>query len=397
MSQSQLRPRGFTLLEVMVASTLSLLVLTGAVTVGVYLQRRGILEERTMEMQNAGRAARDLLVPALQRAGAGFGKARLNVGSNGAQLDQRYAVWVTTNAPFTGDTTFAAPPAPYTHLISDALEIWDADSTRAIQLRSHIDCGNLVWNGAQVCAFSVPATAPAANSLAVVINPEAQTACVGVVGAARNATTLAFTPGVVGRPLPGGSDCSAPAVATPENAAIYNGGTGGTQTLLMPLTVRAYRVNWRTGRPVLEMDPDGSAGPALFEPLAQDIERIKVRMGVANLEVATGDIRFFPDSDAGVPGLDTCQNSTCWARIPGDAGTAGPNETGARSARDELMRRVRLVELLITARTAQPDVDLVNAGANGATRDAEGNPYDGYKRRHFIQRISPRNFAFAGG
>jgi len=74
---------------------------------------------------------------------------------------------------------------------------------------------------------------------------------------------------VPGRPLPADGDCSAPTL--PPN---LDGGGGTHETLLMPLSVRAYRVNGFTGNPVLEEDPDGSAGPAAYQPLAQDIERI---------------------------------------------------------------------------------------------------------------------------
>ena len=389
------RSRGFTLIEVMIASTLSLLVLAGAITVGVYLQRRGLMEERTMETQNAGRAARDLLVPLLQRAGAGFGKARLNVGGNGAQVDQRYAIWVTTNATFSGDPTFAPPTGVYANRISDALEVWDADSAQATQLANSGACGGKMWDGSKLCANNLVDGGIPANSLSVVTNPALQTACVGVVGVARDSVTrtIAWVAGVPGRPLPSGSDCSTPAL--PPN--LYGGG-GTNETLLMPLSVRAYRVNGFTGNPVLEEDPDGSAGPAAYQPLAQDIERIKVRLGLYNpSNPNVTDFIFFPDATAGRPAVDQCTNATCWARIPGDAGVQGASETGAQSARDELMRRVRLVELSITARTQRPDLAAVEQGANGATLDEEGNPNDGYKRRHFIQRVAPRNFAISGG
>ncbi|MCP3144153.1 PilW family protein [Pyxidicoccus xibeiensis] len=388
MRRSALQARGFTLIEMMIASSLSLAVLAGAVTVGVALQRRGILEERTMETQNTSRAARELLIPAMQRAGAGFGKARLNVGGDGAQVDQRYAVWVTTNATFPGDPSFAGPTGVYAGLISDAVEIWDADSARAVQLRSRLACGNAIWDGAQLCAQSVGVNAPPANSLSVVTNPTESTACVGVVGAARTTETIAWTAGAPNQTLPAGAPCST--VAASGNVFT------GSDSYLMPLNVRAYRVNWRSGRPVLEVDPDGSAGGAGYQPLAQDIERLKVRMGVYNPDLPNNDVVFFPEANAGRPALDACTNATCWSKIPGDAGTVGAAEFGPRSARDELMRRVRLMEVLITARTPQMDVQAAGADG-GTTRDEEGNLVDGFKRRHSLQRIAPRNFAISGG
>ncbi len=390
------RSRGFTLIEVMIASSLSLLVLTGAISVGVYLQRRGMMEERTMEVQNAGRAARDLLVPAIQRAGAGFGKARLHIGNLSGQLDQRYAIWVTTNAQFTGDSTFAPPSGVYASRISDAIEIWDADSSRSLPLTKA--CGGGVWNGSAVCTNNTPDSGIPSNSFAVVTHPEAQVACVGVVGATTVGTTISWTAGVPDRALPGSSECASNTTAGPP----YNPGAP-SETLLMPLNVRAYRVNWITGRPVLEEDADGSAGPLTYQPMAQDIERIKVRLGLQDLtNLAATDFTFFPDAATGNPAVDTCaanaaNNTACWARIPG--GTTTPMSgtlRGVGSAIDELMRRVRIVELSITARTQQPDIEAVQNGANGSTNDDEGNPVDGYKRRRFIQRVYPRNFALAG-
>ncbi|NMO16055.1 prepilin-type N-terminal cleavage/methylation domain-containing protein [Pyxidicoccus fallax] len=387
--------RGFTLMEVMIASSLSLTLLAGAITAGVYLQRRGILEERTMEVQNAGRAARDLLAPAIQRAGAGFGKARLDVSGNGALLDQRYAIWVTTNAvaaDFAGDFSFAPPAGNYAHLISDAVEIWEADSSRMVRLSNRCGAAS-AWDGDDtVCVDNLPAGTFPDNSLAVIVNvvadqPAVQTACVGMVsGSAPGPNGVVnWRPGLPGRPPPPISDCD------DQTPSQYGGGN-----VMMPLTVRSFRVNWFTRAPVLEMDPDGP-GPAPYQAMARDIERIKVRLGVFNPGNPIADVVYFPEQPLRPLGVDECTNATCWALVPTPSMPQGANDFGSGSARDELMRRVRMVELSITARTLQPEAEAVQRGLNGATRDAENNPIDGFKRRHFIQRIAPRNFAISGG
>ncbi|WP_205507686.1 PilW family protein, partial [Myxococcus vastator] len=87
-------PRGFTLIELMVAASMSMVVLATAIGVSVHLQRRGLLEERIMETQNKGRAARDLMAFGVQRAGAGIGSVSLTGGRiPSGEADLFYTVW----------------------------------------------------------------------------------------------------------------------------------------------------------------------------------------------------------------------------------------------------------------------------------------------------------------
>lgn len=399
-------PRGFSLIEMMIASTIALVVIAGAVSAGTYLQRRGLLEERTMETQNAGRAARDLFTPAIQRAGEGFGSAPLFLG--GANTEVRYAVWANTNAgPSSG---FAQPTGVYANLRSDVLEIYEADATRALRMIGCVGSGtDSRLGGVGPICLDTPAPAntdagiPAGAPL-VLSDPGVRGACVGVAQAARNvpsppavSNNLSWIPG-------------APA-ATPFNASSFCTGTGADTSalwiantdedpLLLPLASRIFRVNWISGRPVLEMDPDGALGAQEFQQLSEEIERLRVRLGVADLDNPAAPLRYFPDTAAlpPRPAVDQCNNAACWSLIPGDAGTVGANEFGPGSARDELMRRVRVVELLITARSNRPDREALKLlGDAGTTFDDEGNPQDGYKRRHFLIRVTPRNFGYAGG
>jgi type IV pilus assembly protein PilW len=404
--RSHFAPRGFSLIEMMIASAIALFIIAGAVSAGLLLQRRGLLEERTMETQNAGRAVRDLLSPTIQRAGAGFGSAPLYLG--GAPQDLRYAVWATSDAGFTGDPTFALPTGVYTAMSSDVLELFEADVARALRLKgcSGNDIRRSGNNNDPLCLEQpAPPDTDAglpANTPVVVTNPKIRAACVGVAQAGRNTpqpNDLSWTLGAPGASaFPATGPCSGPATGPPSapTSAFYD----AEDNFLLPLSARAYRVNWRSGQPVLEMDPDGSLGPQGYQPLSNEIERLQVRLGV---ELAPGAaLVYYPDPSSipARPKLDQCTNATCWSHLTAaaidagtDAGTMGANDYGPGSARDELMRRVRVVELSITARSARPD----SQSALDGGVDDEGNPQDGYKRRHFLIRVAPRNFAIAGG
>ncbi|WP_163869411.1 PilW family protein [Myxococcus eversor] len=398
-------PRGFSLIEMMIASTIALVVIAGAVSAGTYLQRRGLLEERTMETQNAGRAARDLFTPAIQRAGEGFGSAPLFLGGSNAEV--RYAVWANTNAgPSAG---FAQPTGVYVNLRSDVLEIYEADATRALRM---IGCAGSGTDSRQggVGPLCLDTPAPAntdagipAGAPLVLADPGVRGACVGVAQATRNVPSpggnnnLGWIPGA-----PAASAYSPTSFCTgtgADTSALWIANTD-EDPLLLPLSSRIFRVNWISGRPVLEMDPDGALGAQEFQQLSEEIEQLRVRLGVADLDNPAAPLRYFPDTAAVPPrpAVDQCDNAGCWSLIPGDAGTMGASEFGPGSARDELMRRVRVVELLITARSNRPDTQALKLlGDAGTTLDDEGNPQDGYKRRHFLIRVLPRNFGYAGG
>ena len=127
--------RGFTLLELMVASSLSLIVLAAALWSAAELQRRGTFEESLMEAQNTLRAVRELLVVETQRAGMGIGSARMVYNASSAG---RYALIVSPQDPFDGTGWFPrvngdnfvpiSPNAGYAKLRSDAFQVWSWDS-----------------------------------------------------------------------------------------------------------------------------------------------------------------------------------------------------------------------------------------------------------------------------
>ncbi|WP_163990435.1 PilW family protein [Pyxidicoccus caerfyrddinensis] len=393
----QSAPRGFTLIEVLIAATISLIVLSMAVVVGVQLQRRGYMEERTVETQNAARAARDLIASSVQRAGAGAGSLPLAVGTNGAgSTDLRYAVWPVTNAQFT-DGGFAQPTGQYAGLTSDALELWETDPGVLIPLKT-CDGTSSPWVGNKLCTSVAPPNSMLGRVAAVVApEPSSRTAvCLGVIGTLDQAVNppgdrdygLLWTPGLPGNALPGGHPCSSYPAST--NGTVW----GAADIYLMPLTARSFRVNWTGGQPALELDPDGFTGNQGYATVSREIEQLKVRMGVMNPESTDGGVLYFPDPAAARPALDQCTHALCAPLVTWDAGVALAGNDGPGSARDELMKRVRMVEVDITARSQRMDVAGQTSADGGV--DSDGNLMDGYKRRHTVIRLAPRNFGYSG-
>ena len=391
----QAAARGFTLLEVMIAAAISMIVLSMAVVVGVQLQRRGSMEERTVATQNAARAARDMMAASVQRAGAGAGSLPLAVGTNGSgTVDLRYAVWPVTNANYT-DGGFAQPTGRYAGLTSDGLELWETDPGVMVPLKN-CDATSSPWVGTKLCTPVAPPTALQGRMAALVApKPSGRTAvCLGVIGALDQTISppgdsdygLTWTPGLPGNAPPGGHPC-----------ASYPASTAGTlwaaaDIYVMPLTARSFRVNWAGGQPTLELDPDGFAGNQGYAAVSQEIEQLKVRMGVVDPASTDGGVLFFPDSVAARPALDQCTHTSCSAFVTWDAGVTLAGDEGPGSARDELMKRVRMVELEITARSQRLDT----AGQTDGGVDEDGNIMDGYKRRHTVIRLAPRNFGYSG-
>jgi type IV pilus assembly protein PilW len=234
--------------------------------------------------------------------------------------------------------------------------------------------------------------------VAAVVAPEpsGRTAvCLGVIGALDQTINLpadrdyglTWTPGLPGNSPPGGHPC-----------ASYPASTAGTvwaaaDIYLMPLTARSFRVNWAGGQPTLELDPDGFAGNQDYTPVSREIEQLKVRMGVVDPASTDGGVLFFPDAVAARPALDQCTHASCAPFVTWDAGVALSGNDGPGSARDELMRRVRMVELEITARSQR--LDTPGQALDGGV-DEDGNIRDGYKRRHTVIRLAPRNFGYSG-
>ncbi|QSQ20230.1 prepilin-type N-terminal cleavage/methylation domain-containing protein [Pyxidicoccus parkwayensis] len=387
-------PRGFTLIEVLIASAISLVVLGVAVVVGAQLQRRGYMEERTVETQNAARAARDLMAAGVQRAGAGAGTLPLAVGTKGAGVaDLRYAVWPVSDLAAAGA---GVPAGQYAGLTSNGLELWETDPGKMVPLAVCNGTG-APWVGTKLCTGVAP-PAELDGRVAALVAPEPParaTVCLGVISnldttkspPGDNDYGLTWTPGLPGNPLPAGHPCASYPAATANTL------WAATDIYLMPLTARSYRVNWTGGsQPALEMDPDGFAGNQGFTVVSRDIEQLRVRMGVVNPEDA--GMLYFPNTAPNRPGLDQCTHAACAGFVTWDAGVALAGDEGPGSARDELLKQVRMVELDITARSQRLDTTAQTSADGGVDRD--GNLQDGYKRRHTVIRLAPRNFGYSG-
>lgn len=393
--------RGFSMIEMMVSSGVSLAVIAGALAVGAQLQRRAMFEEETTQTQNASISARDMLVGDLQRAGGLAGTVPITLGSdpaNYSQVLQRYSIAVTENATsddFNSDVPFETPPKNYTAMISDAIEIWTSSASQAVLLEGCTTGGPVLNASNELCSSQTiadpnPATTNV-NELEgqhlLVVDSANRVACVvRVKQVSGKKMTVNF--GLNGLPAPSGP-------CIDHTAPIWS----AANSMAAVLTSRAYRVNWKSGGPMLEYDPDGSGGPADYMPLSGEIERIKVRLGVAQLSTAAGvsieiaPANWFPNKDTQEPSIADCANPQmdCGRLVPG-----GYTESILDpSPMDAMMRRVRGVQLTIASRSSRADKETLEEKTEeqraGEVEDPL-NPKDGYKRRTFSMTLTPRNF-----
>lgn len=427
--------RGFTLLEMMVASAISILVLAGALWSAAELQRRGTMEESLMDAQNALRVARELLESEIQRAGAGMGSAPLVFGQRASVDDIRYAVVVGTNEPFDGtglfaaDTTFKPPPKTYGTRMSDAVQLWSWD-TEAFDPAS----GSPVLTPLVICAQDGSTTMyRAADKLCVVasagdlvgrtlmvIKPSTRKACVMTVTSEDASKLGGYVVLGVSAKWPGAGETFTPSgpcisSASPISAEYTNFWTydQDNPVYVVPLRGVMFRVNWASGGPVFERQEFTSTAAATtpkWVALSEDVDLIKLRLGVVN-DVSNPadplqDVMWFPDTTTvpAHPTVDSCPKGTgtsCDALVPVNPADptkypwkASPTEFDAR---DALMRRTRMVELRVTTRTTKPDSTIaVKMTGSTYSLDSDGNPIDGYKRRTSTLEVMLRNFDYAG-
>lgn len=423
MKRKVVTSRGFSLLEVMVASTIALIVLAVGMWGAAELQRRSTLEESVMGAQNAARAVRELLLNELQRAGSGSGSARMTVGRTMPAMapDWRYAINVSTNEAFDGnglfpaDATFGPPPVAYKSQMSDAIQMWGWDSEvqdgtgKILPMIQLEQCSgvNLVRDGNTLCTKTDPTLLN--NRLVMVVNPSSRTACVMQVTSltvnAVGASLVTFTPGLPGSPTPATDVCGTPAGAPPAGYDTFWKYDSAKPHFIMPVRSVFLRINWLTGLPVLERmerTSDLSAPEPKWVSLSQDVEMIKIRMGVSsNLTTADSPIWWFPDATAlptPRPTLDSCRppSVACNALVPADLVSPWVTSVDEPDAYNALMRRLRMVEIVVTTRTANSDPSLVKKVGAGYAADPDGNPLDGYKRRTATIDVVPRNYVYAG-
>ncbi|MGV3621728.1 MAG: PilW family protein [Archangium sp.] len=396
--------RGMTLIELMIATAMGIIVIAGLVGTTLAFQAMGFQQQQRMAAQQSLRSASDLLTLRLQEAGSGLGNVRINLG----QGQERSAIDVVTNDLFVTDTTFAAAAAPYASASSDSITIF---SGRTEGLRSTACCGGgggacgtcTIRSSGETCmAFSPVGTVAQTDEVAYV-NTTLGVACAQMVSAAPTPTRLATTGGVAGFSVPLSTDpCGA-------NGQIWC----SANTWVMPLDAVSFRVNWKPvnasspQRPRLQMDPDGPLGPQGWTDVLWDVERMQIRLQVADLTNtgvglffadagAPGGV-FFPDAAAGRPALDVCTAATPGCTVPGVLDLKDSAISSLLSVdqalRAQLRRRVRGVEITLIARSQSADRELIRyQSPNVYALDANGLPMDGLSRRRLVFHVTPRNY-----
>lgn len=392
--------RGFTLLEVMIASAIGLIVLGAGLVAAMQMQRRSQFEEQTMQAQTTGRVVMELLAADLQRAGTGMGNAPITFSDT--RIQTPIQVWTEADLsaadvtrPFLADANFALPPPGHLEEFrSDVLQIHWGD-TRGMVTMAPCGGGNSgpTRSGPQgFCTTANPSTRlqplTAPSTPAFVVNPGANFAChVRVTNVDTGGLSVTADPGF------GTEATTTGRCATPNDGA-WNLDTQAperTTWRIMQAQSAAYRVNWASGTPTLEyLGPDAVD----WVVLSRHVEQLKVRFGVMSHVPPLG-FRWFPDEAAGLPAIDACTTTTCPIDQHPDASLEAGPPADDEELRRRLRQRIREVEVKLVVRTPRPDRDAFDP-AEPIRLDKEDFPIDGFKRRTYTFRAMLRNFA-AGG
>ncbi len=414
MRHSQFHGRGFTLLEVMIASALGVMVLTTGLVVGAQMQKRAIFEEQTMTAQVTGRAVKEMLTLDISRAGAGMGNAPISF-LTGGDTDERSAITVWhqpdlktgANTPFGADANFEPPPAGFP--ASDAIQFYWGDTNGMITL-APCASGKVRQSKTEFCARSNASTAmvtPSGPAFAIMVSGGNRPACpVTITGIAPSATTTSTI--TVDGTLAETSKCedigSADTIWTPKS------GSDVVNWLALRLSGAAYRVNWKGGIPTLEYLAPGAT---TWSVLSRDVEQLTVREGVVDFDpTLKGNIdeyyavEWYPSiageanhRNPGVPhpaisecdeakyNLNTCKTDD----LDSDGNTLPALTTFAATERKKevikrLRQRVRELEVTLVIRTRR-----INRDADMTGTDEEGQAKDGYTRRRYTFRVAARN------
>lgn len=384
MSRALRRASGFTLLEMLIAPTIALILLSAGIMAGVRLQRTTAMQQQTAELQTAGRAVKELLTAAVASAGAGFGTAAITTGVgddaavNGSSA-VHYAVDVQTGAAFAADESFKLPAGQYESLKSDAVEVWTGD-TDAMVATAPCAGGSAFRVGTTIC------TATSADALdghnVLVVNPTLRTACEYKASVTPGVFQVNIAAALGHQTPPAGGACDLDS----DSDSFWS----ASGAYVLRAASVAYRVNWAGAVPELQIDLDGSDASYGWQTAATGVEQLRIRQGVMDLTTTTGKMDFFPTSGVHVA-IDQCTDALCWGEVPGGTDS---NDTSAVAA---LERRVRVIELDITMRSRRSNPDAVILKSDGTfDTDAELHLTDGYVRRQFVFRVAPRNFRFAG-
>jgi len=391
--------RGFTLLEVMIASAIGVIVLGVGLVVGTQMQRRALFEEQTMLAQVTGRAVKELLAGDIQRAGTGMGNLPIQFGNT----DERFAVqtWNEPNledgiGPFEADSSFKLPPAgtAYEDMRSDVLQLFWGDPRTLATMRACGGAGNgtLRVDNNFCTAWPPPAGLQPVDGQpvqAVIVDPQQ----------GRRGCTLRVNSINVNADAPHQIVGTLGTAAGAINAGGCNdegwqvqGPPAPTSWVTMRLVGASYRVNWADNIPTLEYRAPDSA---TWVAVSRDVERMKVRAAVIDLTAPNTDYRWFPDEANGRPrSIDQCTvgEASCAVNLL----ATEPAIAGDADLRNRLWQRVRELEISLVIRTRRVDQTVVNKTDPTALDDEGVYPQDGYKRRTFVFRVTPRNFVSAG-
>ncbi|NRD52868.1 prepilin-type N-terminal cleavage/methylation domain-containing protein [Corallococcus sp. AB018] len=390
MKTSSFQGRGFTLLEMMIASALGVVVITTGLVVGTQMQKRALFEEQTMTAQVTGRTVKDVLVADVWRAGVGMGNTPIAFDVD----DERSAITVWHRADLTADATFVQ--APTAALASDALQLYWGETNGAITLAS---CpGGDFRNGNTFCALPEAPTAlvtPSGPTLAVMASGGRRMACpVNITAVAPGA------PGSMSTITTDGADKNPACI---DGAAAWSGPTGLAIDVVNWMAMRlggvAYRVNWRNNIPTLEYRPVGEAN---WLPLSRDVEQLTVREGLIDFNNPDNALQWFPNegmlpvpaqahpaiSECTLAKYDTNECSLGLLEADGSAVVKPPNDLDLRK---RLRQRVRQLEVTLVIRTRRSNQEAIQPGL-----DEEGFVRDGYSRRRFTFTVEPRNFMSVG-
>lgn len=395
MKRSSLHERGFTLLEVMIASALGIVVLATGLMVGTQMQKRALFEEQTMMAQVTGRAVKELLTLDLARAGAGMGNTPISFPDG--TWRSGITVWRTPDLKTGLGTTLGADPnfepAPTTALASDALQIYWGESTGMVTL---MDCGNGSFRktATEFCTTPNPPLTMSATP-ALLVSGGLKLSCpVSIVGVSYTAGEPRGTLTING-PANESADCNPGAPTWKKELA-----SGDVQNwLALRMSGAAYRVNWKGNIPTLEYL---APGQPTWSVVSRDVEQLTVREGVMDFGRDDNTLDWYPSTTNNYnvavahPAISQCTTAhlatkACWLGSEEPDGTAPVTPATNEELIRRLRQRVRQLEVTLVIRTRRSNQDAVLTGV-----DEEGYVQDGYKRRRFTFKVEPRNFMTVG-
>ncbi|QSQ11598.1 PilW family protein [Myxococcus landrumensis] len=380
--------RGFTLLEVMIASVIGVIVLGIGLVAGMQMQRRAIFEEQTMLAQVTGRAVKELLAADVSRTGLGMGNTPIRYSET--DLRSAIQVWnaldMRTEVPgfFAADPTFQFPTGRYSGMRSDVLQLhWGDSRNMTPMVPCNLGTGP-VRNGNSFCMRGLPPAhlqPPSGQSVpALVVNPLWDVACHIQVD------TVETPPG----PNVGKIGATVAPNSGPATKEACSDSTDKkweeTGWFIMQPQGAAYRVNWVNNIPTLEYLAPGAPN---WVVVSRDVERMTIRQGVMNMKDTLQDLRWYPNTTPARPDLSNCTTNNTECNL--DDGTVSPSPNTHEGLRRMLQQRVRALEVTLVVRTRRLDQTLVQP-----ITDEEGFPLDGFKRRTYSFRVAPRNYGSVG-